>query len=338
MSLRAGAERWLNAGWYGQRPILWLIPLTAVYALLLGLRDLLRRLGWQRPQYAGVPVLVVGNLTVGGTGKTPFVVWLCERLREAGRHPGVVSRGHGGRPSGARAVAHEDAAEYGDEAVLLARRSGAPVWVGRDRLATARALRAAHPEVDVLIADDGLGHRRLGRDLEVVMLDGARGLGNRWWLPAGPLREPAGRLREVGLVVATGQPCADHVDAPVMHLDLGDCVRLCDGARRPLAEFRQAPVHAVAGIGNPQRFFRSLEVAGLSLVPHAVGDHARFDPAALAAGSAPVLMTEKDACRLGPVQDPRLWMLPVSARFLPHDEAWILDVVQRALTRAEDGR
>jgi tetraacyldisaccharide 4'-kinase len=335
MTLRAGAERWLTARWYGTGPVWWMVPLSALYALLLGLRALLWRLGWQRPETLPVPVIVVGNLTVGGTGKTPFVAWLVGILQARGHHPGIISRGYGGTASATGRVVRPDdsAALVGDEALLHAR-SGVPVYIGRDRVAAARALCAAHPEVDVLVADDGLEHRRLPRVLEVLMLDGARGLGNGWWLPAGPLRGSAARLARVDLIVATGQTASAWVDAPVMRLEPGPARRLADGATAPLASFAGQPVRALAGIGNPERFFALLRSAGLGVEAHALPDHAHAaDMTAALAGDAPVLMTEKDAVRLGTVTDRRLWSLPVTPRFLPHDEAWILDTVERALAR-----
>jgi len=280
------------------------------------------RAGWLRVERLAVPVVVVGNIAVGGSGKTPVVLWLVELLRGAGFHPGIVSRGYGGQVAGTALVPPEgDPALYGDEPVLLARLSDCPVAVGADRPAAGRQLLAAHPGCDVIVSDDGLQHYRLARDLEVVVVDEAV-LGNCLPLPAGPLREGLGRLSEADLVIAHGPlgpalaRAADAVPVVPMALVGEDLVSLAEPARRACpADFADHPVHAVAGIGRPERFFRQLEDMGLAVIPHPFPDHHPFAPAdlAFAPGEAKIL-TAKDGVKCAAFATPDMWVLPVRAR------------------------
>lgn len=256
-------------------------------------------------------MIVVGNITVGGTGKTPLVIWIAEFLAKNGWTPGVVSRGYGGNAASPRAVTiASDPVEVGDEPVLVSRRAGCPVWVGSDRVVVAAMLRRADPKVDVLISDDGLQHYRLRRDIEIAM---AGSMGNGFLLPAGPLREPRSRLKTVDKVVTL------HLEGDTLH-------RMVDsGERQPLKAFAGQKVHAVAGIGDPDRFFRHLEGAGLKVVPHPFPDHHPFAPRELEFGDeAPVLMTEKDAVKLRSAPRPNWWVLPVTAKLDPAFGAWLL--------------
>ncbi len=282
-----------------------------------------------------VPVIVVGNIAVGGTGKTPFVIWLVERLREWGWRPGVISRGYGGSaPQYPFAVcADSDPSHCGDEPLLIARRCECPVVVAPDRVAAARAL-LAQSAVDVIVADDGLQHYRLGRDLEICLVDGARGLGNAALLPAGPLREPPQRLREVDLVVANGPGWDDAALRPLrMQLHSEQAHNLLSGAAQPLAAFRGRRVHAVAGIGRPARFFEMLRAAGIDAIEHPFADHHAYVPAELAFGDAlPVLMTEKDAVKCGAFAAPAWWAVPVCAQLDPVDAARVQESTARLRT------
>lgn len=244
------------------------------------------------------------------------MLWIAEFLARAGYRPGIVSRGYGARATAADAAplpagAASDPAEVGDEPVLLARRSGCPVWVGRDRVAACRALRAAHPHCDVLLLDDGLQHYRLARDFEIAVVD-ARGFGNGRLLPAGPLREPVARLASVDAVVCNG---ASGVPGYPMRLEGREFVRLDGGGgAMPADALGARRVHGVAGIGDPARFFRHLESLGLEVVRHAFADHHPFVAADLEFGdSLPVVMTEKDAVKCARFAQPRFWMLPVRA-------------------------
>jgi tetraacyldisaccharide 4'-kinase len=276
-----------------------------------------------------VPVIVVGNIFIGGTGKTPLTIWLAGALRAAGFTPGVISRGHGSEGAAPRAVTPDSSArEVGDEPLLIARRSGCPVMVGRVRAEAGRALLAAHPDVDVLIADDGLQHYALVRDIEVVLFDG-RGVGNGWLLPAGPLREPPSRRRDftvVNVPALTPQLAAAVGGAPFrMQLGGGYAERLAQpGERVPLARLAgrgmaRPRIVAAAGIGNPGRFFAMLRAAGLDLIELALPDHHDFldDPFARVDADL-ILITEKDAVKCGQIEnlknDPRLWVVPVTAQ------------------------
>jgi tetraacyldisaccharide 4'-kinase len=312
-------KNWLQRRWYSQQPPpLLLRPLAALYGRVAESR----RHRLQAAQSAlALPVIVVGNITIGGTGKTPFVIWLVEQLRESGWRPGVISRGYGGRAPHYpfRVQRDTDAEISGDEPLLIALRTGVPVVIDPDRVAAAQML-IASGEVDVLIADDGLQHYRLPRQIEFCVVDGARGLGNGALIPAGPLRELPARLHDVDLVIVNG---AGFDGAPAsVRFDLqADALRnLLDGSQQALADFAGREVHAVAGIGNPERFFSTLESAGLRVHRHAFGDHHRYRREELDFGDAlPLLMTEKDAVKCRAFAQTHWWALPVSARLSPAD-------------------
>jgi tetraacyldisaccharide 4'-kinase len=319
----------LVAAWYGPRfsvLSLTLFPLSVVFASLAAVRRNLFRSGVLKAHRVAVPVVVIGNIVAGGSGKTPLAAALCRALAERGWRPGIVSRGHGRRSTGDDApliVAPDaDAERVGDEPLLLAR-TGFPVAVARDRVAAARALLAAHPECDLIVADDGLQHYRLARDVEIAVVDAARGLGNGWPLPSGPLREPRARLDEVDAIVALVTPGAPAPwivpNAYVMTL-IGDTfLRIGDPTvTRAAAAFRSPFVHAVAGIGNPERFFAHLAAMGIPATGHAFPDHHRFVASDLAvAGAQAILMTEKDAVKCVAFADERCWYLPVRAHIEP---------------------
>jgi len=259
-------------------------------------------------------VIVVGNIVAGGSGKTPLVLWIADFLRAKGWTPGIVSRGYGASESAPRAATiASEAAGVGDEPIVLARRSGCPVWVGHDRVAVAAALRASNPAIDVLVLDDGLQHYRLARDIEIAVVDGrGAGFGNGFMLPAGPLREPRSRLRKVDAVV---MHAADSAGAHAMRLEGQLMHRLLDASdRRRAQSFTGTRVHAVAGIGDPGRFFRSLAEFGMQVVPHPFADHHPFRPADFEFGDdAPIVMTEKDAVKCRGFAKPNFWVLPVTA-------------------------
>ncbi len=294
-----------------------LLPVAALYAAVTALRRLAYRCNLRRSEQAGIPVIVIGNITAGGTGKTPLVLWLAQFLTARGKHPGIISRGYGARRRDARAVPKNgSAADYGDEPCLLAQRAGCPVWVGTDRSAVARALRAAHPEVDVIISDDGLQHYRLARDIEIAVIDGARGLGNGWPLPAGPLREPGSRLATVDAVVVNGGDATGAFPQAMAMQIVGDNFRnLCDPQQTvTAAHFRGQQVYAIAGIGNPPRFFAQLQRLGLDCTNRAFPDHHTYTAQDLQfAGDHAVVMTEKDAVKCAAFATTRHWALVVNA-------------------------
>lgn len=309
--------------WQRRGPLAWLLwPVSLLFGALVFTRRLLFKARLLKSAHPGIPVIVVGNITAGGTGKTPLVLWIAELLRKHGWSPAIVSRGYGGRLAGpGAATIASDPLEVGDEPILLSRRSGCPVWVGPDRIAVIRALRAQHPDVDVVILDDGLQHYRLRRDLEIAVVD-ARGAGNGFLLPAGPLREPVRRLRSVDAVVRHGAPG----EGFAMTLEGATLHRMADAAdRRPASSFAGQAVHAVAGIGHPNRFFLHLGALGMKPVPHPFPDHHPFQPQDLDfAVDAPVVMTEKDAVKLRHAARPNWWVLPVAARPDPAFGTWLL--------------
>lgn len=324
---------WLDGEWQrlGGGALL-LFPLAMLFAAGVAIRRRLYRWGWLKGWRAPVPVIVVGNITAGGSGKTPLVVALVELLRAAGRHPGVVSRGYGrvpptdADPLGVVRVLPGVATpeHFGDEPVLIARRTGAPVYVSPDRPAAARALLAAHPETDVILSDDGLQHYALARDVEIAVVDGERGFGNRLPLPAGPLREPVSRLASVDAVVVNGggDPGVPAVNTFAMRLGRESFVSL-GGEEMAPADFASAArgrrIAAVAGIGNPSRFFSHLERLGIAAERHAFPDHHPFQPDDLRLPHAEVIvMTEKDAVKCAGFADARMWFLRVDAA-LPAD-------------------
>lgn len=304
----------LQDSWYRRRWFTWLLlPLSSLFCLLVMVRRILYRSGVLHSQRLPVPVIVAGNITVGGTGKTPLVIALVEMLRLQGWNPGVISRGYGGLATQwpQTVDADADARLVGDESLLIALRTGAPMAVGPDRVAAARHLLDKHA-VDIIISDDGLQHYRLQRDVEIVVVDGVRGLGNGHCLPAGPLREPRGRLHQVDFIVVNG----GGEQGVAMRLEPQPPRCVADGQQtKSLEAFRGQRVHAVAGIGHPQRFFSMLEQAGLEIFSHPFPDHHRFSGADIEFGdTAPVLMTEKDAVKCRTISDARHWYIPVTAR------------------------
>ena len=326
------SDKSLNAIWYGTaKPALWLRVLSAAFKTAVRLR---------RDMYASnllanvrlrAPVIVVGNLTVGGSGKTPLVIALIEALRVRGFNPGVISRGYAGVGEGL-GIVNERASplSVGDEAALVFQTTRAPVFVCRDRVRAGQAM-LEKTGVDVIISDDGLQHYRLHRDVEICVIDGERRFGNGYLLPAGPLREPMTRLDSIALRVCnSGEPQPNEVP---MRLVGDEVASVADPKRRrPLREFAGRCVHAVAGIGNPERFFAQLRAAGIDVVPHAFDDHFPYAEKDLAFGDGlPVLMTAKDAVKCTAYTHLDLWSVPVHAE-LP--ESFFDTVAQRVRVKA----
>jgi tetraacyldisaccharide 4'-kinase len=301
-SKRSIEEAWRSRGTLSRL----LLPLSFVFVVLAVIRRALYRAGLLTSVRLPVPVVVVGNITAGGAGKTPLVLWLVDELTRRGRHPGVISRGYGGSAAGVREVSHGDTPRVvGDEPLLIKRRAGCPVFVGRDRSAAGQALLAAHPECDLIICDDGLQHYRLARDVELAVVD-RRGFWNGWPMPAGPLREPVSRLKSVDAVVANGW---DGVANFRMTLQGDRFVPLAGNAS--FGEMKR--LHAVAGIGEPQRFFDHLTALGLQFEPHPFPDHHAYVAGDLAFEGDAILTTEKDAVKFGDLAALPVWVLPVTA-------------------------
>ncbi len=321
----------LERAWY--KPLGWsvlLVPLAWLFQVVASIRK-----SWLQHRYQGdgygVPVVVIGNISVGGTGKTPLIIALANALIEQGIRPGVVSRGYGGGVGTAGSVGHRQpmsvtansaVEQSGDEALLIARRTGCPVVVCADRVAAVHHLLAEY-SVDIILSDDGLQHYRMHRDLEIAVIDGVRGLGNRLCLPAGPLREPPRRLRSVDMVVINGGSgdvvspgdVAEHSLVCQMTLCPDKFVNLHSGEALGVKAWpRGQVVHAVAGIGNPQRFFDSLTELGLVLRLHPFADHHRFTVEDIRFDDdLPVIMTAKDAVKCEALADARCWCLEVVA-------------------------
>ncbi|APB05176.1 MULTISPECIES: tetraacyldisaccharide 4'-kinase [Raoultella] len=301
--------------WSGESPV-WrlLLPLSWLYGLVSGLIRLSYRLGLKKAWRAPVPVAVVGNLTAGGNGKTPVVIWLVEQLQQRGIRVGVVSRGYGGKAASYPLLLSNDTstAEAGDEPVLIFQRTGAPVAVSPARREAVQALLHAH-DLQLIITDDGLQHYKLARDKEIVVIDGERRFGNGWWLPAGPMRERASRLRSVDAIIVNGG-IAQAGEIP-MQLRPGLAVNLRSGERRDVASFDN--VVAMAGIGHPPRFFATLESCGVVPVKTvALADHQALTQASVSALVNPqqtLLMTEKDAVKCRGFAEANWWYLPVDA-------------------------
>jgi len=284
--------------WQDKNAIAWLLlPISWLYCLLVIVRRLFYRTGLFSSSSFQKTVVVVGNITVGGSGKTPLIIAMTEMLRDAGIKAGIVSRGYAGKQSSQNEVTpvlpDSDPLLVGDEPLLMARQTQVPVFVGRQRAAVVKALIKQHPELDVVLSDDGLQHYAMQRDLEIVVFDVDRGLGNGWCLPAGPLRERPGRLNEVDIVVKhSAGPSAD------MHLQGSTLHHLITDEKMSVAVFKDTSVHAVAGIGSPDRFFKQLQSMGLKVIPHPFPDHYLYQRQHLMFNDdLPIIMTEKDAVK-----------------------------------------
>jgi len=320
----------LQRHWYRITPLhLLLLPVSLLFQLLIAIRRLLFRSGILSSVKLPLPVIIVGNITVGGTGKTPLTLWLAEQLLADGWHPGIISRGFGGSGSKPQEVLNSsDPASVGDEPVLMAQRLLCPVWVGRERPAAARALLLAHPECDVIISDDGLQHYRLQRDVEIVVVDGIRRFGNGFLLPAGPLREAPSRLREVDAVVINGGQAA--AGEYLMQLEGVHFYNLLNPEiTATAADFQGQSVHAIAGIGHPERFFGHLNRLGLTVQTHPYPDHHAYSAADLAYSDAnALLMTEKDAVKCIAFADEKCWVLRVDA----HPDSALAQLILKKIT------
>ena len=319
--------------WYRPNPLKWLLwPIGGIYGVVMEIRRLVYRLGMKPVTTLPLPVIVVGNLTVGGSGKTPVVIWLAGELKSCGYRVGIVSRGYGGNAESwpQRVSTASDPGLVGDEPVLIARATGCPVMVSPDRVAAAKALISAE-QLDVLLADDGMQHYALDRTLAIAVVDGQRGLGDGFCLPAGPLREFKCRIADVDAIVVNGgswgragvfraQPAAQRLH------------QVAGSEQKLLAEFRNTEVHAVAGIGNPQRFFNLLEDAGVDVLPHPLPDHTKLTGAELDFDDArPVFVTEKDAVKCEGFARENVWCVPIKLEFEAEDGQRLMRRVLRDL-------
>lgn len=312
---------WLQKQWH--KFTLWqilLMPLSWVFYIVTSVRRLLYKNGWLKSVRLSVPVVVVGNINVGGTGKTPLVIWLAEQLQLAGYKPGIISRGYGGSVKQVTEVmALSNPLEVGDEPVLIATRTSCPVFVSANRVEAGQAMLATYPACNIIISDDGLQHYRLQRDVEIVVYDSVKGFGNGALLPAGPLRESKNRLKTVDAIVSNGSvvnskllPAVKSIE---MQLESAAFYNALDNRITTDAQlFRHQKVLAIAGIGNPGRFFKQLRLLGLDFKSRAYPDHHAFKVEDFAGIDADVVvMTEKDAVKCRSFARSNFWVLPVSA-------------------------
>lgn len=307
--------------WYRITPLhLVLLPVSWLFGALAATRRALFHTGIFSSTQLDVPVVIIGNISVGGTGKTPLTLALAAQLIAHGKHPVIISRGYGGTRLAPQAVTPSStAAQVGDEPLLMAQRNLCPVWIGKNRVACALTARAAHPECDVILCDDGLQHYRLQRDVEIVVVDAARQFGNQFLLPAGPLRESVARLKSVDAIVYNGGTQTDSAKQFSMRLQGDIFYNLLTPSRIATAlELQGLRCHAIAGIGNPSRYFAALKKLGLSCTNHAFADHHAYTAAELNyADCDALLLTEKDAVKCAPFADAHYWVLRVEAQISP---------------------
>lgn len=312
--MRKTLQRWIEALWYKDQVIsTWFMPLSMLFVDAVRFRRFLYRVGILNSKRLPVPVVIVGNITVGGTGKTPLVIYLAKLLKNRGFNPGIVSRGYGGqaktRPQPVQLTSQ--ASEVGDEALVIARNTACPVAVGPMRSAAARLL-LDQCGCDLILSDDGLQHYALQRDIEIAVVDGVRRFGNGYCLPVGPLREPVSRVKEVDFIVVNGETAEPEEFAMQTRADTA--INLSTHQQKPLSAFAATACHALAGIGNPERFFNLLKALGIKPTLHSFPDHHRFVASDLNFNdSLPVLMTEKDAVKCREFTNQQLWYVPINA-------------------------
>jgi tetraacyldisaccharide 4'-kinase len=334
--MRTVFERCFNKLWYHYKlPALLLWPVSFLYCLVVRLRIWLYQQNILKSEKPAVPVIVVGNLTVGGTGKTPLVLWLAIFLRESGYLPGIICSGYRGQGIGKPLSVNQesDPESVGDEAVLLAKRSNCPVVACRDRVSAAREL-MRQDGCNLVLCDDGLQHYQLQRDIEILLLDAERGFGNGYCLPAGPLREPVKRLKSVDFVVSKGRSTLAK-----WHMET-----VCNTAYalenphkiKTLTDFRQQTIHAIAGIANPSAFFTSLRTAGLTILEEPFPDHHQFLPGELKFDDhLPVLMTEKDAVKCRLLETSNCWVVPLEIQMPDNFGTLLLSYLARTQTEEQ---
>jgi len=305
---------WLINSWYQTHPLRWLLwPLSVLYRLVIALRRSLYQLGLFKQYSVNAPVIIVGNISVGGTGKTPFVIWLAKQLKNAGFRPGIISRGYGGKAEHYPQIVtpESDPRIVGDEPLIISRQSACPMAVAPKRIAAAKQLLEQF-DCNIIIADDGLQHYALARDIQIVIVDSKRLFGNQHCLPAGPLREPLSRLEQVDFIVHNGSETEAEF---TMTTSQGLAINLVDAnIKREISDFQGQIVHSVAGIGYPERFFNQLSDRGLTVHPHHFNDHHPFKPSDLAFDDElDILMTEKDAVKCQHFAKKNMWYIPIEA-------------------------
>jgi len=288
-----------------------LFPLSAIFFLIFFIRKYLYQFNFLKSFKLNVPVIVIGNITLGGTGKTPLIIHLAKELKKNGYHPGIISRGYGARSISATEVNQKsDIDEVGDEPILIQKHTHMPVFVSKDRVMAATVLIKKHKKIDVILSDDGIQHYRLMRDVEVLVIDGTRGFGNGYLLPAGPLRELKHKLNDVDAIVCNHKKVID--GSYLMKYKSKFLVNLKTKQKIPLSKVRLSNIHAIAGIGNPDRFFNDLKSLGLVFNSSAYQDHYRFTKKDFKTmGGKNIIMTEKDAVKCEKFAQDNFWYLPV---------------------------
>lgn len=329
----------LDYYWYSQNAIAWLLlPLSWLFCTLVSIRRFLYRSKVFASSKLQRPVVIIGNISVGGTGKTPLLMALCELLKEKGYSPGVISRGYTSKAgsaliSGVHQVSGKDTAEQvGDEPLLIVQKTQCPVVIGQNRVAAGRYL-LENNACDIVLSDDGLQHYRLQRDLELVVVDSSRKFGNGYCIPAGPLREPVSRLDSVDIVITHNTGVASDDDEE-FELIFESPVNIHSNELRALEEFKSSKCHAVAGIGHPRRFFKQLKSHGLDIVEHAFPDHYSYQSSDLDFGDdAAIIMTEKDAVKCKYMGLKNTWFIPVTAKLTKPLESRILASIEELLIK-----
>jgi len=330
----------LQQRWYSSASradvLLWLLlPISWLYCAVASVRRKFYQLNIKQSYAGNAPLVVIGNIVVGGSGKTPLIISVCKMIQQKGYKPGVVSRGYGGKFVGIKQVVENDSAEIvGDEPLMISQRTGVPVVVGADRVAAVKYL-LENNHCDIVLSDDGLQHYRMQRDLEIAVVDANRGFGNAFCLPAGPLREPVARLQEVDLVVYNGSKNTDDEDnnnTCSYHLKIIDLCPLLGGDSTELSFHHAKKIHAIAGIGNPARFFSLLRDQGLDVIEHAFADHHFFQQSDFSEWqNSCIIMTEKDAVKCQHLSLPDAWVLRVSAELSETLEADLVSKIMPLL-------
>jgi len=327
--MRALLSRFFNDIWYGNGwQCVFFLPVTWVFSQIVKIRRFAYNNGWLSSRSFSVPIIVVGNISVGGSGKTPLVIWLAELFKNAGYKPAIISRGYKGKAGNwpQQVRVDSDPVVVGDEAVQLARRCKCPIAVGPDRCASIDAL-LEHTDIDVIISDDGLQHYAMQHDIEIAVVDGVRRHGNQRLLPSGPLREPVSRLNEVDFVVSNG--VADRGEYAMLVKGLV-AKNLVSGSTQGLERFSGKTIHAICGIGNPERFFNGLKQFGINLIEHVHPDHHPFLEADINFDDdLPVLMTEKDAVKCQRFTSKQHWFVPVQAELNKHFAPRLLALLEK---------
>ena len=323
--------KWVHKVWYENAISgLILIPFSGIYLIIIKFKEFLYRCNFLLSNKVKVPVIIIGNITAGGTGKTPLVIWLANELKIRGHSPGIISRGYGGRKVNLPTIVdiESDPSIVGDEPILIARRSRCPVVVDTNRVRASMML--IENGVDVIISDDGLQHSQLQRDFEICVIDGSLGFGNYRLIPSGPLRELTSRLRKVDQILVNGKN--NFQNSKSFELEALDAIRLNGTLCKPLSSFRDKTVHAVAGIGNPRRFFELLKSFKINVIEHNFPDHAVFKAEDLNFDDQlEILMTEKDAVKIGKNIDDKFWYIPVEVSMKKTTSADLIHKIELCL-------